>query len=252
MVSDSFIRINPTGETDAGVHIALHGAGAVQDRSRGLAVIVVFIISLAAAKLKPLEKGILDLMHQAAGFARKPFFKSAIGEPNVGESTPFAPVIPLTADSCYADSKDHLCLHTNCLQAESYVLCEHMMLVHKSNLVRCIGRVEDLREQIALYVALGRHMNLLPASALSARSRCGRKSILPDSALNVLRRWKTLTRRELAEKTGVDLRAIECFEKGRRSMAMNNVLQLARCFGVSATGLLNNDFTELERMGVEA
>ena len=203
-------------------------------------------------EIHALEIWIADLPQQPEGgpHGRRPVV--IISLDNVGESTPFAPVIPLTADSCYADSKDHLCLHTNCLQAESYVLCEHMTLIHKSNLVRCIGRVEDLREQIAFYVALGRHMNLLPASALSARSRCGRKSILPDSTLNVLRRWKNLTRKELAEKSGVDMRDIEYFEKGRRSMAMNNVLRLARYFGVSATCLLNNDFTELERMGVEA
>lgn len=34
-------------------------------------------------------------------------------------------------------------------------------------------------------------------------------------------------------------------------MAMDDVLRLARYFQVSATCLLNNDFTELERMGVE-
>ena len=202
-------------------------------------------------QIHAMEIWIADLPRQSEGgpCGHRPVVIFSIDQ--VGERTPFAPVIPLTTVLSFAERNYHASLHTNCLRAESGALCEHMTLVHRSRLVRCIGQVDDLQEQIAIYVALGHQLDLLPAAERPVRSRCGRKSILPDSTLNVLRRWKDMTRRQLSAATGITARDIEYFEKGRRSMAMDDVLRLARYFQVSATCLLNNDFTELERMGVE-
>ena len=85
-----------------------------------------------------------------------------------------------------------------------------------------------------------------------ARARVGRKGILPDSTLNVLRRWNGLTRQELAHLTGISMREIESFERGRRSMMMPDVMKLACYFGVSVTCLLDNRFDELEHLGVKS
>jgi len=202
-------------------------------------------------QIHPMEIWIADLPRKAEGgpYGRRPVVIISID--SVGERTEFAPVIPLTTDFSFTERDSHALLHADCLQAESRALCEHMTLIHKSRLVRCIGRVEELQEQIALYVALGHQLDMLPASVRQSRRHSGRKSILPESTLNVLRRWKGLTRVQLSRATGVAIQDIEYFEKGHRCMNINDVLQLARYFRVSATCLLQNDFTELERMGVD-
>jgi len=203
-------------------------------------------------EIHAMEIWVADIPRQPEGgpYGRRPVVILSID--NVGERTEFAPVIPLSSDLSFPQRSSHALLHADCLKQESRALCEHMTLLHKKRLVRCIGRVGNLREQIALYVALGHHLNMLPQGRLPVRTRVGRKGILPDSTLNVLRRWNGLTRPELAQLTGISMREIESFERGRRSMMMPDVMKLACYFGVSITCLLDNRFDELEHLGVKS
>ena len=202
--------------------------------------------------LHTMEIWIADIPRQPEGgpWGRRPVV--ILADDSMEEYAPFATVIPLTSDFSFAQRSSHAVLHADCLKEKSRVLCEYMTVLHESRLVRRIGQVRNLQEQIAIYVALGHQLRMQPEAQQTSRTRAGRKSVMPDSTLNVLRRWNNLTRVELAQRTGTSAREIEGFEKGRRSMPMPDVFKLANYFGVSATCLLDNCFLELESLGVKS
>ena len=81
-------------------------------------------------------------------------------------SLPHVSVVPLTRDLSSLQLPTHVLLCSRFLDSPSRALCEQVMTLEKSRLIRRIGYVEDAFDRFALRRALAVHLNLTSVQEL--------------------------------------------------------------------------------------